>query len=632
MEFLEKDKSPITLLNKVWGFSVFKEKQEEIINSVLAKKDTLVILPTGGGKSLCYQIPGLIFEGITLVISPLIALMKDQVEQLRSLNIKAEMITGEMNTQEIVLLFDELLLGKIKFLYVSPERLETRLFKEKISRLPISLIAVDEAHCISGWGYDFRPSYLKISLIKELFPLVNIIALTATATQKVMDEIVVNLKLNTPSIYKSSYEQKNIAYSIKESYNKQEELVYHLNKFKGNSIVFIRNRKECEYVNEYLNLTGFKSTFYHSKISPLEKEVRLKKWLNNELDVVVATNAFGMGIDKPNVRNVFHLSIPDSMESYYQEVGRAGRDGFESRAFLFYNSTDIDLGIKLYQDKIPKKEEFQHIINRLYNEFCIGENELTENTFDFDSTTFSKKHKISVKKLIHTLNFLQQVGLIYVRLNQKESLFKVLVSSRESIGIKNKIYISVLDYLERISKNFYEYAVIDEYEMAFQLGVFKSKLKEILITLDKQGIIKYKLRNLATIKFLTNRAKNIIIENKPIWQLFKEINLTLFQKTLEINYFVQKKNICRKQLLLGYFNEFNQKKCNKCDVCLNWVVNIPTKITKQAILTYLSSKPFLINEILNYFNQFPQQIIIEKLEELIEIKAIKKSNFNYFHL
>ncbi len=625
-------KTPLSLLKEIWGYNAFRPNQEEIIASILQKKDTVAILPTGAGKSVCYQIPALILDGLTLVISPLVALMKDQVNWLKENNVKAAMLSAEMNRYEIIEVFDNIKFGNIKLLYVSPERLQNDLFKEKIAELNVDLIAVDEAHCISNWGHDFRPSYLQIATIRELFPTVPVLALTATATDKVLKEIIKNLALSTPKVFIASFEQKNLTYHIQESFDKKNDLAYELHKNKGSSIVFIRNRKETEEISEYLNRLGFKATFYHSKLSIEEKNKRQEAWFKDQHQIMVATNAFGMGIDKANVRNIFHLSIPESVESYYQEVGRAGRDGLESRAVLFYNLADINLDLNLFKKKLPTKTEFNYILSMLFNEYSIGKNEFTEEIFNYNPSLFIKKHKISKQKLASVTNFLHQSGIIFINTYQKNNFVKLLVKPRELQRLNKDIPIRLIEYIERNPKSENEFISIDEYLIAKELELRLYKVKDSLGVLYKQGIIDYKIKSSNTIQFLLPRNDVFIIENKTIWKLFEEIQQSQYQRLLDIHYFVQKKNLCRKQLILGYFNEFPQTKCVKCDVCAKKNTIGTTKNIDTKILSFLSITPISLNEILYECKDFSKELVIQTLEELIESKKIKKSSLNFFHL
>lgn len=623
--------SPLSLLKKIWGHNNFRPNQKEIIDTVLQKNDAVAILPTGGGKSVCYQIPALLIEGITLVVSPLIALMKDQLEFLKQHNIKAAMLSGEMNQNDIIEVFDNIKYGGVKLLYVSPERVQSTLFKSKIAEFNVGLIAVDEAHCISSWGHDFRPSYLQIAKIKELFPNTPILALTATATGKVLKEIIKNLELTEPKIYNGSFDKKNISYQIHESFDKTGDLVYELHKNKGSTIIFSRNRKETEFLSAYLNQLGFSSTFYHAKLSDEEKDKRQNLWHKEHFPIMVATNAFGMGIDKANVQNIFHLSIPESVESYYQEVGRAGRDGNESKAFLFYNVADIESNLQQFEKKIPSKAEFSRIISMLYNEFSVGTNEYREETFGFELDVFLKKYKIEKAKFSSVLHFLHQSGIVFFNSLSKNSSVQILTQTTENQFKKEKLF-AVMDYFSRLENSQKTPVSIDEYLLSKQLGIRTSKLKEILNLLHKQGMIDYHQKSYATIQFLLPRSTNFMVNNKPIWTIYQEIQQMLYQRVLDINYFVQKKNICRNQLILGYFGEISQKKCGKCDVCFKQNLPVSTKSLKNEIISCVAKESVSLQFILNKLNHCSKEKIIESIEELIQQKKIKRSNLNYFHL
>ena len=625
-------KSPSHLLKSIWGFDNFRPHQQEIIQSVLDKKDTIAILPTGGGKSVCYQIPALLFEGLTLVISPLLALMHEQVTWLKKHQVKAAMLSSEMNRHEMIEVFDNIKFGNIKLLYVSPERLQNHLFKEKIQELRIDFIAVDEAHCISNWGHDFRPSYLQIGKIREIFPTVPILALTATATKKVLVEIEHKLALKIPSIFQSSFEKKNLAYLIKETFDKKGELLYELTKNKGSSIVFVRNRREVENISDFLNHNGFSSSFYHSQLSAAEKEKRQTLWQEEKHQVMVATNAFGMGIDKANVRSVFHLSVPDSVESYYQEVGRAGRDGNKANSYLFYTQPELDKNLKLFENNIPKKNEFEHIISMLFNQYSIGMNEYNDEVFPFDLEVFSKKYKIDKKKVKKTIQFLNQAEIISFIPAQKNSTVRLLVNSKEIKNITKKIPLNLLDSIARMPNSQLSFVSIDAYLLSKELNCRKKQIDKSLQTLKKQGFIEFNDNTNSTIQFLQPRNAHFTIDQKPIWKHFEATQLSLYQRLLDIQYFVKKKNLCRNQLILGYFGEITQKKCGKCDVCEKKEITVSKAKIDDEILSFLTKNPIELKEILLFFHHYPKKMVTETLEELLEQNKIKNSYLTYYHL
>ena len=350
------------ILKKYWGYDDFRAPQEEIIHSVLNKTDTLAVLPTGGGKSLCFQIPALLFPGITLVISPLIALMKDQVYQLKKNGIPAELISSEYNINQIIKILDETKQGKLKILYVSPERLQSTIFIEHLRSVLLSLIVIDEAHCISEWGHDFRPAYHKIVRIKQVFPNVPILALTATATNLIKKEIVQKLQLFEPNIFQSTLKRPNLSYHVVQSHDKLGDLLRYFKLRKESAIVFVRNRRQTQEITQFLLDNQIDASFFHAKLTKEEKEERQTNWINSNHQVMVATNAFGMGIDKANVRVVFHVDLPPSIESYYQEVGRAGRDGEKARGIYLFHNDDITNSENIFKSNLPSKKEFLRIV------------------------------------------------------------------------------------------------------------------------------------------------------------------------------------------------------------------------------------------------------------------------------
>ena len=380
--------SPEKILKEYWGFNAFRNPQKEIITSVLENTDTIALLPTGGGKSICFQVPALLKDGVCIVISPLIALMQDQVKNLKKRNIKALTIPSGSNQNEIITLFDNIKFGKVKFLYISPERLQTPLIQQKIKELQVNLVAIDEAHCISEWGHDFRPSYRSIKILKELLPTVNFIALTATANKRVLEDISTNLALSNHALFQKSFFKENLAYQIFKIEDKLSRLIQIFNKTKVPAIIYVNSRKKTVEISNFLHANKFKSTCYHAGLSPSEKQIAFEDWMSEKKPIIVATNAFGMGIDKPNVGLVIHYNLPASIENYVQETGRAGRNEKKSFGVLFFNENDLFLQKKQAENSIPTISEIKEVHRKLYQYFRIANGELLEEMFFFNFSEF----------------------------------------------------------------------------------------------------------------------------------------------------------------------------------------------------------------------------------------------------
>jgi ATP-dependent DNA helicase RecQ len=424
----------LEILQKYWCHDSFRKPQDEIIASVLEGKDTFGLLPTGGGKSICYQVPGMLKDGICIVISPLVALMKDQVQQLQNRNIKAIALTGGIKKDELINLLDNCEFGNYKFLYVSPERLQSDWILERIKKLPVNLIAIDEAHCVSQWGHDFRPAYLKIAQLKTCFPRIPFLALTASATNAVIDDIILQLNMNHPPIFRKSFERKNIAYMIFEVEDKLYRIKQILDKNPEPSIIYVRNRKLSSEMALQLENIGVKSTFYHGGLSAKEKSNQMKLWMNDEVQVIVATNAFGMGIDKSNVKTVIHTQLPESMESYYQETGRAGRNGEKSFALLLKSLSDVFQAKNQFINVLPDKKILTEIYIKLCNYFQIAYGEGINEQFAFNLNHFCQKYGFPTLKTFNSIQFLDRQGVISVtqEFSEKVSL-KFTIPSKEVI-------------------------------------------------------------------------------------------------------------------------------------------------------------------------------------------------------
>lgn len=616
--------SPQHILQQYWGYAHFRPLQEDIIQSILSGKDTLAILPTGGGKSICYQVPGLLKEGITIVISPLIALMKDQVENLNKKDIKAIAIFSGMKSREIDTALDNCIHGNIKFLYVSPERLETDLFQVRLKRMNVSLIAVDEAHCISQWGYDFRPSYLKIATIRESLKNIPIIALTASATPIVQQDIVAKLLFTNHQHFLASFERKNLCYVVRTVEDKYGKLKEILEKISGTAIVYAATRKRTIEIADYLKKNKFQADFYNAG---LQQEVRSKKqdaWVNNKTRIIVSTNAFGMGIDKPDVRSVIHMDMPESMEAYYQEAGRAGRDGKKAYAVLIFNTTDkLNIEQKLKQH-FPTFEEIQNIYDALGNYFKLAVGSGQNETFEFDITAFSAAFKFSVNKILMSLKLLEQQSILSI----SEAIFipsRIKIKANRmnlyNFQLKHQDYDLLIKLILRTAQGVMDnYIAIKENDFAKVLKFTAIEIREMLLYLNKVNMIDYiPSIDMPTITFIQPRnfAKYLHLDRNAIDERKK-----VFDKQLRgmLNY-ASNKQICRSKTISAYFGE-EANRCGVCDICLELnkmkVSELKFEQLHQKIETTLSVNSLPLERLCTTINDFSKENIIDMVKWLMD--------------
>jgi ATP-dependent DNA helicase RecQ len=559
------------ILEKYWGFKTFRPLQEEIINSVLDGNDTLALLPTGGGKSICFQVPALAKEGICIVVSPLIALMKDQVENLVQRNIKAIAITSAMHKREIDIALDNCVHGKIKFLYLSPERLETEIVKVRLMKMNVSLIAIDESHCISQWGYDFRPSYLKIAELRTLLPGIPVLALTATATPEVVKDIQQKLLFKRENLLQKSFERKNVAYVVLPEEDKLARLVKIANSVKGTGIVYVRNRKKTQDIASYLVSHKISADFYHAGLDGKMRDQKQNNWIQNRTRVIVCTNAFGMGIDKPDVRFVVHIDLPDSPEAYFQEAGRAGRDEQKAFAILLYNAGDkIELQRNV-ETSFPELEEIRQTYQALANYYQVPTGSGEGVTYDFNIADFCDTYKLQAITVFNSLKFIEREGYISltdaifqpsrIKLDMnREDLYKFQISNP-----KLDLFIKLL--LRSYSGLFDNFTKISEYDLAKKASVSKDEVVKRLNYLQQMKLLTYAPQTeLPQLTFLQPRvdAKGLSL-SKENFSLLKKRAIERMESVLHYSESMHK---CRSQLLLSYFGETNSSRCNQCDVCL----------------------------------------------------------------
>ena len=559
------------ILAKYWGHQSFRPLQEDIINSVLHGDDTLALLPTGGGKSICFQVPALAKEGICIVISPLIALMKDQVENLKKKGINAISIHSGMQYYEVDLALDNCVHGNVKFLYISPERLVSETFLIRLKKMKVNLIAVDEAHCISQWGYDFRPPYLRIAEIRQYFPSVPLLALTATATPDVIDDIQNKLLFKKKNVLSKSFERKNLSYAVIKEEDKFKRMLRIISKINGPGIIYVRNRKRTKEIADHLNKNGISSVYYHAGLEPKIRNTRQNEWMTGARRVIVATNAFGMGIDKPDVRFVIHFDIPDSMEAYFQEAGRCGRDDKKAYAIMLYNDSDILDAEKNIEDSYPPPETIRNIYNCLGNFYNLALGSGKDNSFDFDISVFSSAYNLTPLTVFNSLKFLEKEGYILTTdalyqpsqvriITDKENLYRFQIENK---GYENIIRVILRSY----GGIFSDFVKINETEIASRAGITKERVIEYLKYIEKAGIISYIMQKekpqiIFSTERLDHKALHISKEN------YQERKIIAEQKLKAMIKYASSGLKCRSQMLLEYFGDKKANRCGQCDVCL----------------------------------------------------------------
>lgn len=621
------------ILKKYWGFDSFRNKQENIINTILDDNNTVVLLPTGGGKSVCFQVPALLKKGVCIVISPIIALMQDQVKSLSDKGIKAMIVPSGSSQDEIIMLFDNLRFGNYKFLYLSPERLQSRFIQEKIQQLQVSLIAIDEAHCISEWGHDFRPSYRNVSVLTKIHPDATMVALTASATQKVLDDIIISLKLQHPKVFKESFFRANLAYQVFETDDKLYKLKQIFTKTKAPAIVYVNTRKRTKDISNYLNANGFKSGFYHGGLSSVEKKIILSDWMSEKTPIMVATNAFGMGIDKPNVRVVVHLNLPNSIENYVQEAGRAGRDGKKAFSVVLTNKSDISVMEEIQKKSLPSIKNIKKIHKKLYQHFQIAKGELIETKFDFNFLEFCNKYEFKPNKTFMALQILHNNGVIELQNNyQQKSTIQFLVNSHQILHYvdTNKNRKNFIQSLLRMYGGLFEQAVkIDEFYLAKKVGITSRSVINQLEKLAEDNLIEYnKASANSDLYFLYPRE-----DNKTINRISKNIETYLEQKknkTKKLIRFIENQEICRSILLLKYFGEIVTPKCGICDVCLQ-KKRVIRDISGQILLLFKTNTELSSKEICAIIKAKEEEVLIN-LRELLSEEKIGLNAYNKYFL
>lgn len=615
----------VAILRKYWKHDKFRSLQNEIINSVLSGQDTFALMPTGGGKSVCFQIPAMMNEGICLVISPLVALMKDQVANLQKRDIKAIALTGGIRSEEMIDLLDNCQFGNYKFLYLSPERLQSDWILERIKNLPINLITIDEAHCVSQWGHDFRPAYLKISSLKTHFPKIPFLALTATATPKVKVDIINELGLHNPQIFEKSFARENIAYMVFDVEDKLFRIEQILKKNPQPSIIYVRNRKSCLDVCAQLQSLGFKATYYHGGLSSKEKDKNMQLWMNEEVQVIIATNAFGMGIDKANVKTVIHIQLPENLENYYQEAGRAGRNGEKAYAILLTSPSDILQTENQFINILPDKKFLNQMYVKLCNYFQIAYGEGIDEQFTFNLNHFCLKYGFPILKTYNAMQFLDRQGILTLSQEFSEKItMQFLIPSKEVIR-----YMSLNPNDEEIILAILRtYPGIYEMQTAFNLELIAKKshhadaeIKAVLKKLKEKDIIEYHSKNNdATLIFNEVREDERTISRVSKY-LENQNQLKKEQLKAVVSYITEKK-VCKSKLILNYFGEKATTDCGICSYCITKKQRKPDVISlSKEIIALLHTRDLNSRDIQDKTKNRPEDVIFV-LQHLLENNAI----------
>lgn len=559
------------VLVKYWGYPSFRPMQEDIVDSVIAGRDTLALLPTGGGKSICFQVPAMAMDGVCIVITPLISLMKDQVEHLKRINIPASAIYSGMHPSEVELAYNKAVFGGLKFLYVSPERLKTDAFIEAVKKMKVCLLAIDESHCISQWGYDFRPPYLKIADIRPYIPQTPVLALTATATPKVVEDIQFRLGFKEPNVFQTSYERKNVTYNVVKIADKYGLMYRMFQKMDhGSGIVYVRSRKRTKVIADWLQSAGISATFYHAGIDAKTRDERQKLWMDGRIKVIVATNAFGMGIDKPDVRLVIHMDLPDSLEAYFQEAGRAGRDLKPSEAFLLVSDTDIKQLKDNLQQSYPELQRIKDIYDALGNYLQIPVGTGNGQSYDFDMTDFATRYNFQLLEVFNAMKLMEREGL-FVLSEAMETPSQVMIkASREDLyrfQVEYPDFDVIIKYMLRNYPGILsDFVKIKEEQISHKLGTDVNKIEQTLQRLDKYNFLTYiQRKDKPQIQYLTERldTRHFALSD----EVYKDRKDDATQRVQAVIDFVNNDEECRSVQLLRYFGEKIKSRCGKCDVC-----------------------------------------------------------------
>ncbi len=609
------------ILQQYWGYPSFRPLQEDIVDSVMAGKDTLALLPTGGGKSICFQVPAMAMEGLCLVITPLIALMKDQVAHLVAKGIHAAAIYSGMHPDELELAYNQAVFGRLKFLYVSPERLQTNAFIEALRKMKVCLLAVDESHCISQWGYDFRPPYLKIADIRPYMPKTPVLALTATATAKVVDDIQVRLGFKEKNVFQSSFERKNVTYNVVREADKYGVLRRKLEAMKeGSAIVYVRNRKRTQVIADWLNSVGISATFYHAGLDAKTRDQRQDLWMKGKVKVIAATNAFGMGIDKPDVRLVIHMDLPDSIEAYFQEAGRAGRDLKPSEAFLLVSPADIQKLQDNLAQSFPELDRIKLIYNALGNYFNIPVGAGENVSYPFVLTDFANRYGFNVVEVFHTLKILEKEGFLVLSDSFDEPSKVMVKASRDDIygfQVNNPQYGELIKCMLRsLPGVMTDFVKINEETLAKKTGLTAEKVQEQLKKLESYNFLSYAPRNdKPQILFLSEfvDTKHFGLSKENYYDRKKDAE----ERVKAVVDFVNNDRECRSVQLLRYFNEKTKKTCGRCDVCQRQAV-VPYDSIEEKLRTVMGEEELPVKEVLSRCDEFDESQVLDAIRFLVD--------------
>ncbi len=614
-----------SILLKYWGFNDFRPMQEDVIHSVINGNDTLALLPTGGGKSICFQVPTMVQEGICIVVSPLIALMQDQVENLKQKGIKAICIFSGMSAREIDIALDNAVYGDCKFLYVSPERLSTELFKARVVKMKVNLIAIDESHCISQWGYDFRPSYLNIVELRELLPEIPVLALTATATPKVVEDIQSKLHFKQKHVLQKSFERNNLAYLVRYDENKFDRLLKIINNVKGTGIVYVRNRKKTVEIARFLTTQGISASHYHAGMSHVDRESAQGLWKNGTSRVIVATNAFGMGIDKPDVRFVIHMEPPDTLEAYFQEAGRAGRDEQSAFAILMYENADLLEKEKNIESQFPPSKEIKRIYNALGNYYKIPVGGGEARSFPFDMSTFCSNFNLQPLSVLNSIKLMEREG--WLSFNEgfhQPSRVTVNLEGHElyDFQVRNPSYdIFIKTILRSYSGLFDNFVSIREHVIAQKMKISMQEVKSKLKALNKMSVVSYEEQSDAPrITFIMARLANDRLFLSP--EHYAHRKKEALEKWKAVRHYIESDETCRSILLLDYFGEHKEQRCGICDVCRETnkmdISEFEFEKMSSAILNVADHKTISILDLGSNFEEFNENKLMKVCRYLID--------------
>lgn len=628
------------ILIKYWGYSSFRPMQEEIVDAVIAGNDTLALLPTGGGKSVCFQVPALVMDGMCLVITPLIALMKDQVQNLKRIGIAAAAVYSGMHFNELEIIYNHAVFGKLKFLYVSPERLVTQRFIDLIPRMNINLIAVDESHCISQWGYDFRPPYLQIANIRPYLPGVPVLALTATATPAVVDDIQLRLKFSRKNVFQTSYERKNLTYNV----------IYHADKFgnlvklfqrmsSGSGIVYVRNRRRTREMADYLTARGVKATYYHAGLEARQRDERQAAWMRGQFKVMVATNAFGMGIDKPDVRLVVHMDLPDSLEAYFQEAGRGGRDGLDSEAYLLVSDTDIKQLKDSFASTYPELTVIRNIYQAIGNYLQIPVGGGKETAYEFDISQFSKQYGFQVIDVFNAMQLLEREGLLMMTEGLRTSSRIFVTASREDVyrfQVEQPAYDGFVKMLLRNYPGLLtDFVNIREDEIARRIGVDPAIVSDTLMKLQQLNLLTYlPKKDKPVLLMLSERRDASDIQlSREVYADRKQAAGRRLQSVID---FVNNDEVCRSRQLLRYFGEIFDRRCGKCDVCIQrnklQLTDIEFHNIRESLFKLLRLRPYPLYEASAAIREYPEEKVLTAIRWLLDNKQLVKDEHDHLRI